>query len=216
LRDVDGLSARLCEAGRRVLSADGAAITLSAPGGARVQVSATDELAAQLEHLQDVVAQGPTLEAVKTRTVLVKPFDAGDDWLLWHEHGARLGFHGTVVAVPLLVDTRVIGALSAHRRGPEHPDDHEIGEFLGAALAPALVQDPELGLDRYATSAGWSAQAKLHQATGMVVAQIGVTAGDALALLKGQAFARNIGLLDVAEQIVQRQVDFRHFTIEGD
>jgi hypothetical protein len=217
LRHVDAMSARLCEAGRRILSADGAAITLSTPGGARVQASATDDLAAQLEDLQDVVAQGPTLEAMRTGTVLVRGFDAEEDnWSLWHEHGARLGFHGTVVAVPLLVDTEVIGALSAHRRGPENPDDREIGEFLGVALATALLQDPELGLDRYAISADWSSRAQIHQATGMIVAQIGVLPGDALALLKGQASARNISLLDVAQQIVQRQIDFRQFTIEGD
>lgn len=216
LRDVDILPARLCEAGRLMLSADGAAITLSSSAGARVQAATTDELSAQLEDLQDVVEQGPTLEAVENGEVLIAPF--GDDarWPLMHQHGAGLGFAGTLIAVPLVVDGRVIGALSAHRREPEKPDDREIGAFLAVALATALLQDPVLEMDEFAYTGDWSSRAQIHQATGMVVAQVGVLPHDALALLKGQAFAQDSTLLDVAHQIVERRINFRHFTIEGD
>jgi len=37
-----------------------------------------------------------------------------------------------------------------------------------------------------------------------------------MALLRGQAFANNASLLDVARQITERHINFRDFTIEGD
>jgi AmiR/NasT family two-component response regulator len=50
----------------------------------------------------------------------------------------------------------------------------------------------------------------------MIVAQVGVRLEDALALLRGQAFARSMSLVDVAREIVDRSINFRDFTIEGD
>ncbi len=50
----------------------------------------------------------------------------------------------------------------------------------------------------------------------MIVAQVGVRTEDALALLRGQAFARNATLIEVAQDIIRRRINFRDFTIEGD
>ncbi|MGB9012243.1 MAG: ANTAR domain-containing protein, partial [Aeromicrobium sp.] len=61
-----------------------------------------------------------------------------------------------------------------------------------------------------------SSMAVVHQATGMVVAQVGVHQDDAVALLRAQAFFQNTTLEDVATQVIQRSINFRDFTIEGD
>jgi hypothetical protein len=220
LRDVDALPERLCEAGRQMLSADGAAITLSTPAGVRVPLCATDEMSGRLQDLEDVVDQGPTVDAVRTGTMLIERFGNGDGgeerWPMMSEHGTGLGFGGTLIAVPLVVDHRVIGALSAHRQPPERAGDRDIGDFLGVALATALLQEPSLSLEGVTASGDWPSRAQLHQATGMIVAQVGVHPHDALALLKGQAFAQGTTLPDIAEQIIQRRINFRDFTIEGD
>lgn len=218
LRSIRALPDRLCEAGRQMMSADGAAITLATSGGVRVRVGATDPLAAQLEDLQDVVGQGPSIEALESGAIQVASFGDEDDsrWSLMHAHGAHLGFSGIIIAVPLVVDDRVIGSLSAHRQSPEASDSREVGRFLGVALAAALVQDSDLGLDGDADPTEWASQARIHQATGMVVAQTGVLPEDALALLKGHAFAENATLVDVAQHIIERRINFRQFTIEGD
>ncbi|MCW2839568.1 MAG: hypothetical protein JWR55_1051 [Aeromicrobium sp.] len=218
LRDVDSLPERLCEAGRQMLAADGAAITLSTPAGVRVPICATDGISARLQDLEDVVDQGPTVDAVQTGTMLIERFGEGGEerWPMMSEHGARLGFTGTLIAVPLVVDQRVIGALSAHRQPPERTGDRDIGAFLGVALATALLQEPSLSLEGVTASGDWPSRAQLHQATGMIVAQVGVHPHDALALLKGQAFAQGTTLPDIAEQIIQRRINFRDFTIEGD
>lgn len=51
LHDVEPAAARLCEAGRQMLDADGAALSLVASNASVVVLAATDEMAGQLEDL---------------------------------------------------------------------------------------------------------------------------------------------------------------------
>ncbi|GAB2640486.1 GAF and ANTAR domain-containing protein [Nocardia goodfellowii] len=48
----------------------------------------------------------------------------------------------------------------------------------------------------------------IHQAAGMVIAQAGITARDAYALLRGYAYAEGLSLTEVAERVVRRQLRF--------
>ncbi|WP_375372628.1 ANTAR domain-containing protein [Clavibacter capsici] len=48
----------------------------------------------------------------------------------------------------------------------------------------------------------------MHQATGMVIAQMGLSAADALLVLRGHAFATNRSVRDVANDVVERRLDF--------
>jgi AmiR/NasT family two-component response regulator len=50
----------------------------------------------------------------------------------------------------------------------------------------------------------------------MIISQVAVRPEDALALLRGQAFAQNTTLADVAQQVIERRINFEHFMIEGD
>ncbi len=55
---------------------------------------------------------------------------------------------------------------------------------------------------------GWSARARVDQATGMVSAQLRVQPHDALAVLRAHAFGRGSTLEDVAEDVVARRLSF--------
>lgn len=136
-------------------------------------------------------------------------------WSMMHEHGRRLGFEGRIVAVPLRPGETAIGTLVAHRLGAAAAFDLAVAEFLGAALGAALVHglDGDPGDTR---SGMWPSRAQIHQATGMIISQVGTRPEDALALLRAHAFATGATLLDVAQQITERRINFRHFTIEGD
>lgn len=218
LHAVEPGAARLCEAGRRMLEADGVALSLMTSMDTPVVVATTDPLADQLEDLQEVVGEGPTRDAYRDGTVWSADFTTGGDdrWALMHEQSQRLGFVGTVVAMPLRPTDVVIGTLTAHWRDRKVSVDPMTSEFLGVAIGAALLQDPQLGQHGEVFAEAWSSRAQIHQATGMVISQVGVRAEDALALLRGQAFAKDTTLLDVAQQIVERRINFRHFMIEGD
>jgi AmiR/NasT family two-component response regulator len=51
-------------------------------------------------------------------------------------------------------------------------------------------------------------RAEIHQATGMVLAQLGVSAQDALARMRAYAFAEQRLLSDVARDVVSRRLRF--------
>ena len=51
-------------------------------------------------------------------------------------------------------------------------------------------------------------RAEIHQATGMVLAQLGVSATEALARLRGYAFVEQRLLIDVARDVVARRLRF--------
>ncbi len=50
----------------------------------------------------------------------------------------------------------------------------------------------------------------------MVMAQVRVTPEDALAILRGHAYAMATDLDDVAERVVDRRINFSNFDVEGD
>jgi hypothetical protein len=54
--------------------------------------------------------------------------------------------------------------------------------------------------------AGWLEPAPVHQAVGMVIAQLGVTSDDALARLREQAARCDRPLLEVAESVISRRL----------
>jgi len=218
LNREESLTARLCEAGRRLLDADGASMTLDYAGSGRLMVHATDEVSAQLDDLQDVVGEGPSFDAADSGEVVVARLGDGDEdrWALFSDRLIDLGFRGTLVAVPLRAKLSVLGVLSLHRHGPAQDEDLASARFLGATVGTALLQDPRIGRPEQVPDEAWAWQSKVHQATGMIVAQVGVRTEDAMALLRAQAFARNTSLVEVAEDIVDRRINFRDFTIEGD
>ena len=214
----ESLTTRFCEAGRLMLDAEGASMTLDYAGNGRLMVHATDELAAKLDDLQDVVGEGPSFEAAQTGEIVVARLGDGDEsrWALFSDRLSGMGFVGTLVAVPLRADLAVLGVLSLHRRGPDQDEDLVSARFLGATVGTAILQDPRVGRPDQVSSEAWATRSQIHQATGMIVAQVGVRTEDAMALLRGQAFARNTTLIDVARDIVARRINFRDFTIEGD
>jgi AmiR/NasT family two-component response regulator len=58
----------------------------------------------------------------------------------------------------------------------------------------------------------WSKRAEIHQATGMVVAQLGVSPTDAFARLRAHAFSEGVQLGDVARDVVARRLRFTRDT----
>ena len=67
--------------------------------------------------------------------------------------------------------------------------------------------DPDGNIDDWLDHAV-SGRAEVHQATGMVLAQLGISATDALARLRAYAFVEQRLLIDVARDVVARKLRF--------
>ena len=79
-------------------------------------------------------------------------------------------------------------------------------------LRQLLTINPGDGTDAPADDSPLSRR-EIHQATGMVLAQAGTSARDALLLMRAYAFAQGRTVRDVARDVVSRSLDF---TPEGD
>ncbi len=73
-----------------------------------------------------------------------------------------------------------------------------------------LHRPPDAGVEPIAGGVdhGLGSRAEIHQATGMVLAQLGFSATDALARLRAHAFVEQRLLIDVAEDVVARRLTF--------
>jgi hypothetical protein len=78
---------------------------------------------------------------------------------------------------------------------------------LSDSIGAALLLDP-IGHEEDFRAGPWSTRAGIHQATGMVTAQLKVSPADALDLLRAHAYAHDLSLAEVAEQIVHRRLNF--------
>ncbi|MCW2747590.1 MAG: hypothetical protein JWP10_732 [Nocardioidaceae bacterium] len=212
------LPTRLCEAGRIVLDANGAALSVEDSKERRITLSATDELAALLESFQDLVGEGPGAEASRTGKIVVGTM--GDEcstrWPMFADLAEEARFTGTLFAIPVQPARVVVGVLSLYTFEGPLGEDLPTAQFVADAIGTALLHDPREMLPDEELSETWPSRARIHQATGMVVAQLGVSPQDAVALLRAQAYSRGLDLLSVAVEIIERRINFSDFTVGGD
>jgi AmiR/NasT family two-component response regulator len=76
-----------------------------------------------------------------------------------------------------------------------------------AAISLPLRTEPGDGAAAWLDGSAGN-RAEIHQAKGMVLVQLGISAEDALARLRGHAFAEQRLLIDVARDVVTRRLVF--------
>ena len=206
------LSERLCLASRNLAGADAAALTVAYAETNRVTLFATDEMSARLEDLQEVMGEGPGYSAASHRRVEVCRLGtlAADRWPLFSSAALALAGPATLHAVPMQPGNRLFGVMTLYQLANPDTDlelDIPTLERLAAATGAALMRDPE-AVDQGLLDGPWQSRARVHQATGMVVAQLGLNADDALAVLKAHAYAGETTLVEIAERVVDRTIHF--------
>lgn len=206
------LSERLCLASRNLTGADAATITVAYAETNRVTLFATDELSARLEDLQEVMGEGPGYSAASHHSVEVCRLGtlAAERWPLFSSAAIQLAGPATLHAVPMRPGNQLFGVMTLYQLTHPHTDlamDVPTLERLATATGAALMRDPE-AVDQDLLDGPWQSRAQIHQATGMVVAQLGLNPDDALAVLKAHAYAGETTLADIAERVVDRTIQF--------
>jgi ANTAR domain len=205
------LSERLCRASVAITGATGVSLTIAYTAPHRVTLCSTDDVSARLEDLQDVLGQGPGPAAYRTGAQVRMDIGPGPErderWPAFAGAAEDAFANLHIIAVPIHPNSEVLGVLTYYQSelAPRGLEDDEM-QFLADAVGAALLEHPDALV---ADSGGpWSSRAQVHQAAGMVIAQLGVTADDAMALLRAHAFAHGTTLGQVAALVVQRQLDF--------
>lgn len=207
------VAARVCQSCRDLLNADGAAITVETSTPHRVTLCTTGGRADMLENLEDILGEGPGLDAFDTGQLVRTGLDraAAARWPRFVP-AARgiIGSDGVLWAFPMRAGRQVIGAVTLYRLRPLPPAERIAeAQFLIDVTAERLAQDPSAyrTVTESASEDCWSSRAVVHQATGMLMGQLKVSMEEALARLRRYAFTRGRHLTEVATDVVERRLD---------
>lgn len=208
----------LCSACVEQLGVGGAAISYLHGGASAGTFGSSGGVSRLLDELEFTYGEGPSEEAARTRApVLVADLadPAHRRWPAYTEAAVEAGVRA-VFAFPVVVAAAGVGALELFRTaaGPlaESVLDGAVvaAELAAVALldlmtANAAWQQTDHGGDRWAELASLE-RVEVYQATGMLVAALQVGPAEALARLRGHAFAHNATASEVAFTIIDRQL----------
>jgi GAF domain-containing protein len=202
--------ARVCQACVELVPVDGASISAIGGGQHRETLYASDEVIGMVESIQFTLGEGPCYQAFSTgRPVLVPDLARSAATAAWPVFAAQTADLpiGAIFAFPVQHGAISIGAMEFYRRRPGWLSELEVAvalqvldlavmALLGANTDPADDQPIEAWLAPFPRS-----REEVHQATGMIIAALGVPAEQALARLRGYAFAAGRLIEDVAHDI---------------
>lgn len=219
----DGTGTDLCTPLLRVLPVDGVAIsTLGAAFGTET-ISASDRVAARIDELQFDLGEGPCWRALATGLPVLTADIRAEQNPAWPIFRAALDDAdvGGLFAFPLAIGTLEIGAVDLYCAAvgvlPAQAvaDAMELVDIVARVVlrralrmhAPGdLIPDAD-SVESESSAEGFSRRV-IHQATGMILAQLDLSAADALLLLRGYAFSHGRSVRSVAHDVVARNIDF--------
>ena len=202
---------RLCTVLTRVLPASGAGVSLWSEdqvGGGTAAVWGPNSR--EIEELHFSLGEGPCIDAFTSRRPVLEPDLLGRGMRRWPGYAPAAHDFGVeaVFAIPLQVGAARLGALDIYRQEP--------GSLSAAALSQAVTfadltvnvlldgQDTANGDGETLTGVDdvLAYRAEVYQAQGMVMVDLGVTLTEAMARLRGHAYAAGRPLSEVAHDIV--------------
>jgi hypothetical protein len=206
---------RLCDVCAEVSGATGAGIMLMSGDIPRGPVCTTDAVSALIEQLQFELGEGPCVDAYNHDRPVLEPDVAEPRTPRWPAFTGPAVAAGVraVFGFPLQVGAVRLGALNLYRDAPGPLDDGQHAD----ALLMAQIAAQALLLLQAGAPAGMVAtelevhadfQYVVHQASGMVAAQLDVSVGQALVRLRGHAFGNDRPLTEVARDVVGRRLRF--------
>lgn len=208
------ISTGLCQTGVEILDVAGAGLSIHGPSGAPFTFGFAGPDMVAIHELERTLGEGPCIEAHATGSPSLEPDLADSGRTRWPAFGpevlrtsARAAF-----GYPLRVGEVCIGALNLYTTVPGALTDeqHENALVLASVSTQAFLASFEDGSVAVVDDVGDVTQAQLtvYQATGMVSVQLGVRIEDALAILRGRAFAETRSVGELAADVVERRLRF--------
>jgi hypothetical protein len=202
----------LCAPFLSITRATGASISFLGSSTAHSTICASDETAALLDELQFDLGEGPCWEAMRSRVPALHSQIQEEDEPVWPEFARAIKGQpvGAMFAFPLVVSSLEIGAVDLYTVTPGPMSTEAIADASALASLAAWQVLRRVLTDREDTSGEGATYSRreIHQATGMVIAQLDVTAEDALLLLRAHAFSRSVSVREIAAEIVERRLTF--------
>lgn len=194
---------------------DGAALTVGAWPHQRETHAASSEWAASLSETQYTLADGPGAEAFTTRQPILAQTLATirTRWPIFCQAADRIGLAATFV-FPLCDGNIPLGTLELYRHHPGALGAervHQARALAGLATSALCAHFAHTGPDAPAPDPTRSHE-KIHTATGILAAALGITPDEALARLRAHAFSTNRPATELATDITEHRLDPHHIT----
>jgi hypothetical protein len=209
--------AHACAAAVAGTGADGAGVTVIVSTTVRETVHATDPIAGELEEWQLSYGEGPCMDAFAAGgPVLVGDLDQArylERWPIFTP-AARGSGARALFALPLQIGAIRLGMLDLYRATPGPLSRSELADALAFADAIGTLVLESAGGGPDDAPPDWPRddptvdQAEVHQATGMIVAQLDAGPDEAFARLRAYAYSHDRRLGDVARDVVERRLRF--------
>ncbi|MFE2275924.1 GAF domain-containing protein [Streptomyces sp. NPDC059454] len=216
LRDAGpaAVPGRLCAVAVELLPVDGASVSLRGES-MPVQLGASGPRAARLAQLQATLGDGPCHHVMETGApVLARDLAAADcagRWPVFAQQALGVGVRA-VYALPLGSAAVCVGTLDLYRDTPGGLTDGRLrmARLVAGVMTVALMDLPRdlLDGDEPWLSGLAADHDRVHQAVGMIMAQLGIGAAEALARLRADAFAHDRTALEVALDVMAHRRRF--------
>jgi hypothetical protein len=206
---------RLCRFAVDEMALSGCALVLMSAAESASVLAGAGRHARTVTGLQMELGEGPCLDAYTSGIPVLLPDLTAENANRWPAFAAAAlaaGVHAEF-SLPLTVGPGGIGTFDLCRDRP----GMLTGEHLADALVAAdIARDVVLyqpyahggpGLAELLATAGTD-RIVIHQATGMIAAQLDDTIANALARLRAAAFASGRSMYDIAQDVVERRVRF--------
>jgi len=195
-----------------LLPITGAAISVFDQGRRASLIDATDPIAARLEQMQFDLGEGPSHDAFRTAAfVSVPDLAATERWPVFLRSAVELTV-GALFTFPLMLGAACTGTVTCYRTDPGALTDQatDIGTSLcraisGPAFRRAIVLAEHESADHEAPI---ESRREIHQATGMVLDQLDISATDAFSRIRAYAFSSGYTVQEIAHAVVSRRLNF--------
>ena len=204
--------ARLCEVCADVSLMSGAGIMLMAGDVQQGSVCSSNDVSALIEELQYTLGEGPCVDAYHDDRPVLEPdlAAATTRWLGFTPPAVAAGARA-VFGFPLQLGGIRLGALNLYRDQPGPMDEEQ---YADALVLASVAANAVLAMQAHASPGNLATQLEegadfrfvVHQASGMVAVQLGVTVGEALVRLRAYAFGNSRLIAEVAEAVVARRL----------
>lgn len=202
-----GVVQAVLEAAVRLLPVDGGAVLMTTDGARWITAAATDDTIAALVDLEEILGDGPSVDAYRTGVPVLVP-DLSEAAVRWRLLASGAPLVAAHFSFPLQIGAVRLGVLDLYRRRPGRLYDLDLRRAIHYAdlTADALVD--RRYLNALADPASWSAlsmpfTAEIDQAAGMVSVILGLDISTAYLRLRAHAFATGLSLAQVAAGVVQ-------------
>jgi GAF domain-containing protein len=172
---------------------------------------ASADFVREVDAIQYGLGEGPCITAAaEGRTVHSGSLGADTMWPQFGPRVVRLGVH-SVVSLPLLVGTDVLGAMNVYAHAKDAFDERsvQLGELFSVPAAISVQHAQVLAQTRRLAvqlQAALTSRAVIDQALGIVMSRTGCTDTEAFDRLRSMSQADNRKLSLVAEHVVEEAV----------